>query len=40
MKRIFSHICLTLVALVCFSAKTNALEFKAWAMNTPPMCMT
>ena len=29
MKKIFSHICLTLVALVCFSANGYALEFKA-----------
>ncbi len=29
MKIIFSHICLTLVALVCFSANGYALEFKA-----------
>ncbi len=29
MKRIFSHICLTLVALMCFSANGYALDFKA-----------
>ena len=29
MKRIFSHICLTLAALMCFSANGYALDFKA-----------